>query len=169
MDRIANFENVSIGRFAYDVEDCCGQYTYSITEVEKAYSDIKLPERATSGSAGYDFVCPFDIDLEPNKSAVIPTGIRCKMNEGWVLQIYPRSGLGFKYHMVLANTVGIIDADYYYAENEGHILVKIRNDGGRELHLKKGERFCQGIFVPFGITDFDNVTAKRSGGMGSTD
>ena len=88
------------------------------------YEGIKLPVRATSGSAGYDFFAPFDFILAPSQTIKIPTGIRCEIDEGWVLKIYPRSGLGFKFRLQLNNTVGIIDSDYFYSDNEGHIFIK---------------------------------------------
>ena len=168
LKRVGNFEKVSLGQFADAMEDCFGQYKYSVTEVEKAFNVVKIPERATGGSAGYDFVLPVDITLEAGQSATIPTGIRCKINTGVFLMIVPRSGLGFKYACRLWNTAGIVDSDYYYADNEGHVFVKIRNEGGRTMELKAGDRFCQGILLEYCITDFDNATAQRTGGMGST-
>ena len=135
-----------------------------------AYEIIKLPKRATKGSAGYDFYAPFDFTLKPGETIKIPTGIRCKMEEGWVLKIYPRSGLGFKYRLQLNNTVGIIDSDYYYSDNEGHIMIKITNDSNenKTVEVQKGQGFAQGIFVEFGITYDDDTTDERNGGFGST-
>ena len=134
------------------------------------YSSLKLPRRATKGSAGYDFYTPFDIKLEPGESVKVPTGIRCSMDEGWVLKIYPRSGLGFKYRLQLNNTVGIIDSDYYYSDNEGHIMIKITNDSkdGKTVEIRAGEGFAQGIFVEYGITYDDEANEERNGGFGST-
>ncbi len=158
MKRIAAFEKVSEGRFLADGGK------------KENYDKIILPVRATAGSAGYDIVTPQDVTLNPGESIRIPTGIRVRMEEGWVFQIYPRSGLGYKYRIQLDNTVGIIDSDYYYSDNEGHIQVKITNDGkeGKTLFLKSGERFCQGIFTEYGITYDDEATATRNGGFGST-
>ncbi len=100
----------------------------------------------------------------------IPTGIRVEMHDDWVLKCYPRSGLGFKYRLQLNNTVGIIDSDYFYSDNEGHIFARITNDSneGRTLELEAGKGFMQGIFVEYGITLDDDVTAVRNGGFGST-
>jgi dUTP pyrophosphatase len=126
------------------------------------FDDVLLPKRATKGSAGYDFFAPEDITIP----GTINTGIRVKIKEGYVLCIFPRSGLGFKYGMSLSNTVGIIDSDYYNAENEGHIIIKCESD--TPIHLKKGERFAQGIFLPFGITIDDEAEGERTGGFGST-
>lgn len=132
------------------------------------YEDIKLPIRATKGSAGYDFYSPIDITLKSNETIKIPTGIRCKIEDGYVLQIYPRSSMGFKYQMALLNTVGIIDADYFGADNEGHIIVGIVNRGDKDLTIKKGDRFVQGIFYRFYLAKEEENTNIRQGGLGST-
>ena len=166
MKRIAAFEKVSAERFLNDSVDIC-----PVLELAKdAYENIKLPKRATKGSAGYDFYAPFDFTLKPGETIKIPTGIRCKIEEGWVLKIYPRSGLGFKYRLQLNNTVGIIDSDYYYSDNEGHIMIKITNDSNenKTVEVQKGQGFAQGIFVEFGITYDDDTTDERNGGFGST-
>ena len=159
--RIAKFFKVSIEQLKKTAGNECTQ------EILDA---IPLPARATAGSAGYDFITPFDVTLKPGESIVIPTGIRCKIKNDWVLQIYPRSGLGFKYRCQLANTVGIIDSDYFNSDNEGHIMIKLTNDSkdGKVLELKSGDRFCQGIFTEYGITYDDDVTSERNGGFGST-
>ena len=122
------------------------------------------------GSAGYDFYAPINIELKPNETIKIPTGIRVKMEDGWVLKCYPRSGLGFKYRMQLNNTVGIIDSDYYFSSNEGHIFTKITNDTneGKTIEIKANQGFMQGIFVEFGITVDDDAVEIRNGGFGST-
>ena len=166
MNRIAKFEKVSREQFEKDYKD-----NFKIfIGIDKIYDDIKLPHRSTKGSAGYDFCSPVDIVLSPGKSVVIPSGIRAWMSEGWVLQCYPRSGLGFKYGMRIANTTPIIDSDYYYSEsNEGHIMFKIVNGSeNNTLLIKAGEKFIQGIFVPYGITEDDDADGVRDGGFGST-
>lgn len=138
-------------------------------DFNRIYS-IRLPKRATQCSAGYDFFAPYDINLKPGESIVVPTGIRAYMKEDEVLKIYPRSGLGFKYHMSLENTVGIIDADYYFSKNEGHILIKIHNGGDKTIAIKKDEAFAQGVFQQYLLADGDNFKdgAVRNGGFGST-
>lgn len=165
MQHIAKFETVSQQQFmpAF-IKD------FSALDAALAYSALKLPQRATTGSAGYDFYTPAAITLAPGQTAKIPTGIRAKIAPGWVLCIFPRSGLGFQYRLQLNNTVGIIDSDYYESDNEGHIFIKITNDSneGKTLSLQAGEAFAQGIFMPFGITEDDCVTAVRNGGFGST-
>lgn len=166
MKRIARFEKVSLEQFKKDYYD-----TFNTLEnVEEIYNDIKLPTRATKGSAGYDYFAPFDISLKPGETIKIPTGIRCYMEEGWVLKNYPRSGLGFKFRLQLNNTVGIIDSDYYYSSNEGHIMSKITNDSNenKTVSIKKGDGFIQGIFLEYGITYDDEVNEIRDGGFGST-
>ena len=93
------------------------------------------------------------------------------MNNGWLLAIFPRSGLGFKFRMQLNNTVGIIDSDYYYSDNEGHIFIKFTNatNENKTISIKSGDGIAQGIFLPFGITEDDSCEEKRNGGFGSTD
>ena len=139
-------------------------------EIQELYWDIKLPKRATTGSAGYDFFTPFEFTLKPGETIKIPTGIRAKMEEDWVLKLYPRSGLGFKFRLQLNNTVGIIDSDYFNSDNEGHIFAKITNDSNEEkvLSLEKGAGFMQGIFLEYGITVDDEADGVRNGGFGST-
>ena len=166
MQRIAQFYKVSFEQFKKDYLDTFG----NDNNVQLIYDNIQLPKRATSGSAGYDFYAPIDFTLKPGETIKIPTGIRVKIEDGWVLKCYPRSGLGFKYRMQLNNTVGIIDADYYNSSNEGHIFTKITNDTNEQktVEIKAGQGFMQGIFVEFGITFDDDVTAIRDGGFGST-
>ena len=126
--------------------------------------------RATAGSAGYDFFAPVEITLQPGETVKIPTGIRVEMEQDWVLKCYPRSGLGFKYRLQLNNTVGIIDSDYFYSDNEGHIFAKLTNDTneGKTLVIPAGTGFMQGIFVEYGITVDDAAEGVRNGGFGST-
>ena len=166
MARIAKFEKVSLVQFAEGWRDVFG----TDTGCGEAYENIPLPRRATKGSAGYDFFLPFDLELAPGETAKVPTGIRAGINDGWVLMIFPRSGLGFRYRLQLSNTVGIIDSDYYFSSNEGHIFIKLTNDSneGRTLTLRAGDGFAQGIFLPFGITEDDSADGVRDGGFGST-
>lgn len=165
MQRIAKFYKVSWEQFQTAWED-----TFKEPAQREVYNEIMLPKRATTGSAGYDFYSPLTFSLAPGETIKIPTGIRAEMENGWVLQCYPRSGLGFKYRLQLNNTVGIIDSDYFYSDNEGHIFVKLTNDSneGKTATVEKGKGFMQGIFMPFGITMDDDATAVRNGGLGST-
>ncbi len=134
------------------------------------YNDIKIPKRATKGSAGYDFYAPFTFNLLPNESIKIPTGIRVLLDEDKYLAIFPRSGLGFKYRLQIDNTVGIIDSDYSNSDNEGHIYIKITNDSreNKPLVINKGDGFAQGIISSYYIVDDDNSDGVRNGGFGST-
>lgn len=143
---------------------------YRASKCGDIYEDIILPTRATTKSVGHDFRAPFDFTLEAGATIKIPTGIRVKIEDGWWLACMPRSSLGFKYRAQLDNTVGVIDGDYYHSENEGHIFLKITNDSkdGKAMTVKKGERFAQGIFLPYGVTYNDAVTTVRNGGFGST-
>lgn len=161
MNRIAKFEKVSLAQFKEGCER---------PDAEEIYNGIKLPHRATAGSAGYDFYAPYDVKLAPGETAKIPTGIRALIEPGWVLKLYPRSGLGFKYRLQLNNTVGIIDSDYSQSDNEGHIFIKITNDSneGKTLEIPAGTGFAQGIFVEYGITVDDDADGVRNGGFGST-
>lgn len=161
MKRIAKFEKVSLAQFA---EGFGGE------NAGEVYDKIKLPRRATSGSAGYDIFAPCDITLAPGETVKVATGIRAWIEDGWVLKIYPRSGLGFKFRLQLNNTVGIIDSDYYNSDNEGHIFIKITNDTneGKTVEIPAGTAFAQGIFVEYGITLDDDADGIRNGGFGST-
>ena len=124
-----HFEKVSYDRFLIDVKDLYDNKISTDEAVTTMYNKIKLPKRSSEGSAGYDFVIPFTFDLHKGSSIVIPTGIRAvDMPKNTVLLLAPRSGLGFKYRVSLANTLGVIDADYAKSSNEGHILVKICYD-----------------------------------------
>ena len=166
--RIAKFHKVSYEQFKEGFVDVYGNVEES--EIQKVYDGLKLPCRATSGSAGYDFFAPVAITLKPGETVKVPTGIRAEMECDWVLKIYPRSGLGFKYRLQLNNTVGIIDSDYFYSDNEGHIFIKITNDTneGKTVEIPGGRGFAQGIFLEYGITVDDEVTTVRNGGFGST-
>ena len=168
MKRIAKFHKVSAERFMADWKDTFpGTAEETIADI---YNKIKLPVRATAGSAGYDFFSPVDITLNPGETVKIPTRIRVEMEQDWVLKCYPRSGLGFKYRLQLNNTVGIIDSDYFYSDNEGHIFSKITNDSNesKSVSIQAGTGFMQGIFVEYGITVDDDAQGIRNGGFGST-
>ena len=168
MKRVAQFFKVSFEEFEKGMKGVFKSMPEK--EMEELYWDIKLPKRATKGSAGYDFYTPFTFTLRPGETIKIPTGIRVKMDENWVLKLYPRSGLGFKFRLQLNNTVGIIDSDYFNSDNEGHIFAKITNDSNEDkvLSLEKGAGFMQGIFLEYGITVDDEADGVRNGGFGST-
>lgn len=169
MKRIAAFEKVSFAQYEKDFADAFPGH--ETAEIRAIYDDITKPKRATAGSAGYDFFAPVAFVLKPGETIKIPTGIRARMDEDWVLCLFPRSGQGFKYRLQLNNTVGIIDSDYYNSDNEGHIMAKLTNDSneGKVLEIHPGEGFLQGIFMPYGITEDDEADGVRNGGFGSTD
>lgn len=146
MEKIAQFYKVSEEQFINDWRAATGS---SIEEAKSVYANIRLPRRATKGSAGYDFFAPESFTLVPHETILIPTGIRVMIEDGWVLQLYPRSGLGFRHRLQLDNTVGVIDSDYFEAKNEGHILIKMTSDdlNGKMLSVQSGDgSFAAGHF-----------------------
>lgn len=159
------FEKVSYEQYANSRE---GIVKWA-TQIE--YDNIKLPKRATTGSAGYDFFSPFDFELRAGETIKIPTGIRVLLDNDKFLAVYPRSGLGFKYRMQLDNSVGIIDSDYAQSDNGGHIFIKLTNDTHEDktITIKAGEAVAQGIITQFFKTVDDETDAIRNGGFGSTD
>ena len=154
------FQKVSYTQYAKDVG--------GDADLHSEYEAIKLPARATSGSAGYDFFSPCDISLSPGESIKIPTGIRVSLDPDTFLMCVPRSGLGFKHRVGMDNTLGIIDFDYAYSDNEGHIHCKLHNGGDHDVFIPKGSAYMQGIFLPYLLTADDNATGVRNGGFGST-
>ena len=166
MQKIAKFFKVSFEQFKKDWQNNFSD----LSDVEKIYDNIKLPKRATAGSAGYDFFAPIKLEIPPKSTLLVPTGIRVQMQPGTFLAIFPRSGLGFKFKLQLFNTVGIIDEDYFFANNEGHIMIKVFNDTfeSKTIVVEQGDGFAQGILMAFGITEDDNATSQRTGGFGST-
>ena len=166
--KVAQFEIIS--KENYDRMISHAPHLYS------NYDEIKIPTRATDDSAGYDFYLnDKEIELLPGESYIIKTFLRVKIDRPWALICIPKSGLGFNYHVKLANTVGLIDGDYYNTKtddntNEGHIMIKLVNTGNKTLKLTAGDKFCQGIFIQYGITYDDDIYYKqlRNGGIGST-
>lgn len=167
MKKIAKFHKVSFKQFEKDFNAVLGKNN----NLKTIYNNIKLPHRATAFSAGYDFFSPIDFTLKPNETITIPTGARCEIEENFLLQIFPRSGLGFKFRLQLNNTVGIIDADYFYSDNEGHIQIKLTNATNEEktVQIEAGQGISQGVFTEYGITIDDDSIRTRNGGFGSTD
>jgi dUTP pyrophosphatase len=163
---IAIFEKVSLDEF---VEDALKHGVDKVDAIA-AYEEIQLPMASTTGSAGFDFYTPFPIELEPGESKFIPTGIRCKMKERWALLMMPRSGHGTKFRLQLDNTIGLIDEDYYYADNEGHIMIKLTNDTkeNKNFVLASNSKFVQGVFCYTGTAKDAIKDIKRTNGFGST-
>lgn len=173
MKRVAKFYKVSFEQFLKDYCKALGLDVNNadvIIEVRKVWDNIKLPKRSTKDSAGYDIHSTMNAVLQPKETVKIPTGIKVKMDEGWVLKVYPRSGLGFKYRLQLDNSVGVIDGDYINSDNEGHIFVKLTNDTYEDnvVVINEGDGVCQGIFVEYGVTVDDDADGIRNGGFGST-
>lgn len=169
MNKVGEFEKVSYEQFYAAMSEIIDT-EYKDEFIRMSYDALELPKRATIGSAGYDFKAPFSFELHPGETIKIPTGIRAKIEDGWWLGCLPRSGLGFKYRLQLNNTMGVIDSDYYYSDNEGHIFAKITNDSneGKAIEVKAGDGFMQAIFIPYGLTYSDSAEGIRNGGMGST-
>lgn len=170
------FEKVSLEEFSRAMKSQFGKQ-FDDDRIQDIYNDIKLPKRATKGSAGYDFYAPFYFFLPSWGDITIPTGIKAKIEDGWVLEIYPRSGSGMKHYVRIANTIPVIDSDYYdNPKNIGHIFVKLRKESGlrdtstptTDIEFRAGDAYCQGIFKEFGVTEDDSAEGKRTGGFGST-
>lgn len=176
MKKVAKFYKVSFEQFEEDFRDCFTVKDFdkydgedlTSAEIRKIWEEIERPKRGTTGSAGYDFVTPLPFELRPGERIKIPTGIRVAIDEGYVLKMYVRSSVGFKYEVCLTNGTGIIDSDYFYADNEGHIFVKLRNDGTKDFVANAGDRVVQGIFCKYAITKDDTAATNRTGGIGST-
>lgn len=153
------FEKISFEQFKKDIIDD-----------KSLYEEYNLPKRQTKYSAGYDFEAIFDILLKPGEAKKIPLGLKVNMNHDEMLMIVVRSSLGFKYNVRMCNQVGIIESDYYNnPNNEGHLFVKLQNEGDSPLLIKKGDRFCQGIFTKFlTIDNEEEIKNTRTSGIGST-
>ena len=138
--------------------------------VKNAPADTVLPKRKTAKSAGYDFVLPCDVRLNPHSiSAIIPTNVKASMPDDEVLMLYIRSSIGIKHHVTLANGTGIIDADYFSnPDNDGNIGICLQNNSDEIVSFRKGERIMQGIFVKYAVCDSDETNEVRKGGFGST-
>lgn len=160
---VASFDKVSYRQFESSMK---GE---SIEFIKAAYDSIKLPVRKTQYSAGHDICIPYDLRLASGETATIPTGLRCFIIRNYVMLIFPRSSLGIKCGMSITNTIPVIDADYYDAENEGHIFICIKNNGKEDLYLKAGDAFAQAVFVEYGSALGSESETRRKGGIGSTD
>lgn len=160
MSGVAYFQKISFEQWEKD------------SEMDNVFlEEMKMPQRSTVLSAGYDFFAPYSFTIPSKGSYVVPTGLRVNFfDPNFFLALYPRSGMGFKHRISLSNTVGIIDADYFYSDNEGHIMVKLYNPNHYDIKIEKGDAYCQGIFQMFGLTcdDSDYEKKIRNGGFGST-
>ena len=131
--------------------------------------DIILPKRQTSKASGYDFYLPYDVVIKGNSQELIKTGVKALLEDDEFLAIFIRSSMGIKKGLNLSNQVGIIDSDYYgNIDNDGHIMIAIKNTTDNDVVLKKGDRVSQGIIMKYLVTSDDIANEKREGGFGST-
>ena len=153
------FEKISFEQFKIDIKDD-----------KNLYESYSLPKRGTKCAAGYDFYSLYDYTLKPGEIMKVPTGIKVCMEEDDVLFLIDRSSMGFKYNVRMCNQVGVIDADYYNnSYNEGHIWIKIQNEGDKDYIVKKGDAMIQGIFIKYlKVDDEEEIENERIGGIGST-
>lgn len=132
-------------------------------------NDIILPKRQTSKSSGYDFYLPYDVEIKKGEQVFIKTGVKVKLEDDEFLAVFIRSSMGIKRGLNLSNQVGIIDSDYYgNVDNDGHIMVAVRNISNDDVFLKKHDRICQGIIMKYLVTNDDKTSSTREGGFGST-
>ena len=142
-----DFEKISFKQFVKDIKNDI-----------RLYNDIKIPQRDSDYTAGYDIYLLEDIKLEKNEIKKIPTGLKCYFVKDEVLLLVVRSSMGFKYNIRLCNQVGVIDADYYNNEdNEGHIWLRVQNEGDKTIEFKKGKAIAQGIFMKYLTTNSNNT------------
>lgn len=132
-------------------------------------SDVILPKRQTAKSSGYDFYLPYDVEIKKGEQVLIKTGVKVKLEDDEFLAVFIRSSMGIKKGLNLANQVGIIDSDYFgNPDNDGHIMIAVRNISENDVLLKKHDRICQGIIMRYLVTSDDDTNKKREGGFGST-
>jgi len=144
------FEKISFEQFKRDVKDD-----------KTLYEQYSLPKRETKFAAGYDFFALYDYTLKPGEIKKIPTGVKVCMEDDDVLLLIDRSSMGFKYNVRFTNQVGVIDKDYYNnIDNEGHMWIRIQNEGDKDYIVKKGDGICQGMFVKYLKTDDETEIFK---------
>lgn len=164
MKKVRGFEEVIDSKKQYGkVIDVYGQR-------KVMYPPVQLPVRADSRSAGYDFFSPIDVTILPKEKVILWTNVKAYMQEDEVLEVYPRSSMGVKKGLMLANTVGIIDSSYYEnPDNDGNIGLALLNTSGTAIEIKRGERIAQGIFKKYLVADNDvTISEERKGGFGSS-
>lgn len=166
-----HFAKVDFESFESDVKKFYSDHIDQET-LRKAWGEIQLPERKTQYSCGYDVRTPINIVLAPHTSVIVPTGIRTIFSEDemrtWCLKLYARSSIGIKDKVIVTNSVGLVDADYYLAENSGDMLLALTNIGNEIRKYKAGDRICQAVFEIYGLTSDDKAVGVRTNGVGST-
>lgn len=154
------FEKISLEQYKSDMNPL---------ELKEEYDKIEIPQRSTKHSAGYDIKSPVHRTIPAGGQVSIPTGIKVCLPDDEVLLAFPRSSLGVKHGIILANTVGVIDADYYNnSDNEGHIWVILKNTTDEIFEINPGDKICQMIFIKYQTVDNDESNGIRIGGFGST-
>lgn len=139
-------------------------------EVKYFKDALPLPKRGTTNSAGYDFYAPRTFIVNPGEKVKVSSGIKCQLDPDKVLLIFPRSSIGYKKNIMIANTTGIIDSDYYNnISNEGHIMIFLKNIGDTPVTINRGDKIVQAVIVKYYTTEDDNTDEERKGGVGSTD
>lgn len=190
---VVRFEKVSFEQYSKDMHNFYPRtdefMQYDEEFLWRMWNAIKLPSRATTGSAGYDFFAPFEFELYPGEQIVIPTGIRAVfLRDGWELTCFPRSS-SVKSHLQMINTIGLMDSDYFLSDNEGHIMIflaiphmpevaqhhskfgVILDRPPKKFEITAGNAFVQGKIGIYGLKyrDEDDYKIDRNGGFGSTD
>ena len=153
------FEKISFEQFKKDVSDDLN-----------LYNSIELPKRSTMKSAGYDIKSMEYGVIKSGEAKSFKTGLKVTMNDDEVLYIYSRSSQGYKYNVSLANSVGVIDSDFYNnPSNEGHFQVRLINLGNEDYIVNIGDRIAQGVFMKYLVVDDEKeIKSERTGGLGST-
>lgn len=166
-----HFEKVKFEAFERDMM----QYrpmNFLGSQATEAYDNISLPERKTKYSCGYDVKTPITITIRPHDSIVIPTGVKAvfapEEMETWCLKLYARSSVGIKDKVIITNSVGLIDSDFQFSDNDGDMLIALTNMSDEVRTYKAGDRVCQAVFEIYGITSDDKAIGERTGGVGST-
>jgi len=161
--------------FTINAPSAVVDYYYALEPREfykaSGFQDIEfdLPTRGTAASAGYDIAAVEDTLIPAGTVVLVPTGVKALMLSGEVLMLYLRSSLAYKKDLVMYNSTGVIDADYFEnVKNDGHIMVMLHNVGHEDVLIEKGERIAQGVFMTFETTVSDRAYGSRIGGIGST-
>lgn len=176
------FEKVSLENFRNDIA-AQPQYHYESggtiwdpvridrVQTEEVLASLKLPQRQTAGSAGFDFYLPSGVIFPPKRTTIVPTGVCCNLDPQTVLLVVIRSSAAIKRGLQLVNAIGVIDSDYYgNPDNGGDIILAIHNSSNEAVAYPAGDRIAQGIVVPcsIGADTFPLPAIERLGGIGST-